>query len=311
VPATSGSSSTLHARALTKSYGKSRGIVDVDLRVKPGEVVGLVGANGAGKTTFMRTMLDFIRPTSGAIAVFGLDSVRDSVAIRRRTTYLPGELLLPHRLSGEEVFSRFTFARPGVEPAVTRRLAERLGLDLTRRVAELSKGNKQKLGLLLAFAPPADLLVLDEPTSGLDPLLQRAVAELIAERASDGATVLLSSHVMSEVEHLASRVALLRAGRVAVVDDMDAIRARSRRHGQVRPRQGADVQPVADALSQTLRVRDVRVEHGVVSFTCTGDVDAVIKTLARFALSSVDIAQAELEDAFFSAYDERNPSDRP
>jgi ABC-2 type transport system ATP-binding protein len=303
-------SPTFEARALTKSYGKVRGIIEIDLRAERGEVVGLVGANGAGKTTFMRTMLDFIRPTSGSMSVFGLDSVRHSVAVHRRTTYLPGELVLPRRLTGEEVFDRYTFARPGVDHATTRRLAERLDLDLTRRVADLSKGNKQKLGLLVAFAPPADLLVLDEPTSGLDPLLQRVVAELIAERAAAGATVLLSSHVMSEVEHAASRVALLRAGRVAVVDDIAAIRARSRRHGLLRPRDTADLQSVADALEQTPRVSEVRIERDSVTFSCTGDVDAVIKTLARFALSSLDISRAELEDAFFSAHDGPDVGDR-
>jgi ABC-2 type transport system ATP-binding protein len=294
--------SAVSARSLTKSYGKDRGVVDVDLEIAPGEVLGLVGANGAGKTTFMRTLLDFIRPTSGGVSVFGHDSVHDAVEVRRVTTYLPGELVVPRQLTGHDALQRYTFARAALDPARVSALAERFELDLSRRVGDLSKGNKQKLGLLLAFAPSAQLLVLDEPTSGLDPLLQREFAAIVAERANDGGTVLLSSHVMSEVEHTASRVALMRAGRLITVETMDAIRARSRRHGHVRPRAAADASALAAALQSVTEVSEVAVEHEAVDFVCTGDVDAVVKTVSRFEVSSFDVAHTELEDAFMSAY---------
>jgi len=168
----------IEARSLTKTYGRARarGIVEVDLTVVPGEVLGLVGANGAGKTTFMRTLLDFIRPSSGSLSVLGHDSVRDSVAVRNLATYLPGELVIPPRLTGDQALQRFAFARPRLDPARVAALADRLNLDLSRRIGDLSKGNKQKVALVLAFAPRAQLLVLDEPTSGLDPLLQREFA---------------------------------------------------------------------------------------------------------------------------------------
>jgi ABC-2 type transport system ATP-binding protein len=298
----------LDARALTKSYGTHRGIVDVDLQIAYGEVVGLVGANGAGKTTLMRTILDFVRPTAGAVRVFGLDSVKESVQVRQRSAYLPGELVFPPRLRGEEVLRRYTTARTALEAARVRSLTERLDLDMSRRVQELSKGNKQKLGLVLVFAPYVDLLVLDEPTSGLDPLLQREFAALVAERSSAGTTVLLSSHVMAEVEQIASRVALLREGRVAAVDDLAAVRAQSRRRGRVRPVDPADVSAVADALVRASRVSDVAVDGDTVAFACAGEMDAVIKILAGFRIAALDVAHADLEDAFLSAYD--GPPDR-
>jgi ABC-2 type transport system ATP-binding protein len=298
-----GANLAVEARALTKSYGARRGIVDVDLHVAVGEVVGLVGANGAGKTTLMRTILDFVRPSSGAVSVFGLDSVRASVEVRRRAAYLPGELVFPPRLHGEEVLRRYSAARPSLDAARVRTLADRLELDLSRRVQELSKGNKQKLGLVLVFAPDVDLLVLDEPTSGLDPLLQREFATLVAERQAAGTTILLSSHVMAEVEQIASRVALLREGRVAAVDDLAAVRAQARRRGRARTLDRADARALADALTRTPRVSDVNVDGDTVAFACTGEMDAALKTLAAFRVAALDIAHADLEDSFFSAYD--------
>ncbi len=291
------------ARSLTKYYGRHRGIVDVDLEVSPGEIVGLVGANGAGKTTLMRTLLDFIRPTGGAVSIFGHDSVREPVAVRRLSTYLPGELVVPPRLTGHQAVRRFAFARRSLDPGAVEALAERFDLDLTRRVGDLSKGNKQKLGVVLAFAPEPRLLVLDEPTSGLDPLLQREFAALVAETAAAGGTVMLSSHVMSEVEEIATRVALMREGTVAVVDDVSAITARARRRARVRPHEDADLAALAAALTRVPNVSEVTVEDGAVTLACSGDMDAMLKTVSRFGVHALDVAHADLEDAFFAAYD--------
>ena len=293
----------LDVRRLTKAYGRHRGVVDVDLRVATGEVMGLVGANGAGKTTLMRTVLDFIRPTSGEVRVFGLDSSQSSQDVRRRTAYLPGELVLPPRLRGHEVLRRFTVAREELDRDRVDRLAARLDVDLSRRVGDLSKGNKQKVGLVIAFAPVVDLLVLDEPTSGLDPLLQREFAAMVAERTAEGATVLLSSHVMSEVEQIASRVALMREGRIAAVDDLESVRAQSRRRARVRPASAANLAALAEALRRTERVSEVAIDGDAVAFACAGDMDAAVKTLARFRVAALDVTHTDLEDAFFSAYD--------
>jgi ABC-2 type transport system ATP-binding protein len=294
----------IEARSLTKSYGRHRGIVDVSLAAAPGEIIGLVGANGAGKTTLMRTILDFIRPTSGSVSVFGHDSVRESVAVRTLTTYLPGELVIPPRLTGVQALERFAFARQSLDQERVSRLADQLDLDLCRRVGDLSKGNKQKLGLVLAFGPPARLLVLDEPTSGLDPLLQREFASLARQTAAAGGTVLLSSHVMSEVEQIASRVALMREGTIAVVDDIAAISSLARRRAQVRLNNPADLAALAAALDGLPNVSELVDEGATLSFACSGGMDAVVKAVAAFDVHAFDVAHADLEDAFFSAYDE-------
>lgn len=288
------------ARALTKSYGRERGIVEVDLTIAPGEVLGLVGANGAGKTTFIRTLLDLIRPTSGSVSVFGQSSIHDSVRVRSLCTYLPGEFVLPPRLTGYQAIQRFTFARRDVARESVDTLAERLDVDLSRRVGDLSKGNRQKLGLVLAFAPTAPLVVLDEPTSGLDPLLQRTFAALVSEAVDGGSAVLMSSHVMTEVEQIADRVALLKDGRVAVVDDVARLLAGSRRRGHVRAAESADTPAIAAALEQIASVSDVDTDDGAIAFACRGSVDPILKALAGFDIESLELAHADLEDAFFS-----------
>ena len=305
-------SAAVEARDLTTSYGRrrSRGIVDVDLTVQAGQVMGLVGVNGAGKTTLMRTMLDFIRPTSGTLRLLGMDRPVDSLAIRRRTTYLPGELVLPARLTGHGVVERYLSARPDVDTARVTTLAGDLEFDLGRAVGDLSKGNRQKLGLLLAFAPAADLLVLDEPTSGLDPLLQRQFADLVADAAARGAAVLLSSHVMAEVEQVASSVALMREGRVVTVEPLASLLARGVRRGQARPSDPPDAEKLVDALRTTPGVADVRLDGGeatpLVTFTLHGDVNRMLAVLAHHRLETFDLTHADLEDAFFRTDRERS-----
>ena len=317
----------VRAERLTKSYGRhhARGVVDVDLTVARGEVLGLVGANGAGKTTLMRTMLDFIRPTAGSLRLFGLDSVADSVAVRRRVAYLPGELGFPARLTGHQTVARFGGARRDVTAARVAALATALDLDLDRRVGDLSKGNKQKLGLLLAFAPRAELLVLDEPTSGLDPLMQRQFAAMVREAVGDGAAVLLSSHVMSEVEQIAARVALMRDGRVVTVQSLAQVMAHGRRRGRARPRDPLATPVLVAALRATAGVSEVTVaaptpgsvepgsaeEEGMVTFACTGDPSPLVATLATVPLASLDLGHADLEDAFFFGVGAPGATDEP
>ncbi len=204
----------IETETLTKSYGSHRGIVEVDLAVAQGEVFGFLGPNGAGKTTTIRMLLDLIRPTSGVAKVFGIESSADPVAIHRRIGYLPGEFALYDRLSGGQTLEYFANLRGGVDKAYQAGLIERLDLDPSRRFREYSKGNKQKVGLVIALQHRPELLVLDEPTAGLDPLVQQTFFATLREAVAAGATVFLSSHILSEVEKSCDRVAIIREGRI-------------------------------------------------------------------------------------------------
>ena len=219
----------IETEALTKFYGRQRGVENLTLAVGPGEVFGFLGPNGAGKTTTIRLLMDLIRPTSGTIRVLGYDLRRDPVAARRRTGYLPGDLQLYRDMSGRELLAFFASLRPGADLAYAQELADRLGLDLSRHVHDLSKGNKQKLGVVQAFMHRPDLLILDEPSSGLDPLVQREFHALVREAAGAGGTVFFSSHVLDEVERVADRVGIILEGHLAVVDTVAALKSRALR----------------------------------------------------------------------------------
>jgi ABC-2 type transport system ATP-binding protein len=217
-------SAIIQLEKLTKSYGEHRGVVDVDLEVSQGEIFGFLGPNGAGKTTTIRTLLDLIRPTSGRALVFGIESTADPVAIHRRVGYIPGEFTLYDRLSGGQTIQYFANLRGGVDPAYQTSLIERFDIDPKRRYKELSKGNKQKIGLVIALQHKPELLILDEPTSGLDPLVQQSFFELVREARTEGRTIFLSSHILSEVERTADRVAIIREGRLVKVDSIEGLR---------------------------------------------------------------------------------------
>src|SRR5688572_12114628 len=204
----------IQTEKLTKFYGKHRGMVDVDLDVNEGELFGFLGPNGAGKTTMIRTLLDHIRPTSGRATVFGIETTADPVAIHARLGYLPGEFMLYDRLTGGQTLEYFANLRGGVDRAYQRMLVERFDIDPSRRYKELSKGNKQKIGLVIALQHRPELLILDEPTSGLDPLVQQSFFDLVQEAREEGRTVFLSSHILSEVDRTCDRVAIIRDGRI-------------------------------------------------------------------------------------------------
>ena len=215
----------IETEKLTKSYGDHRGIIDVDLAVEQGEVFGFLGPNGAGKTTTIRIAA---RPHPADVRpgarVFGIESSVDPVAIHRRIGYLPGEFALYDRLTGAQTLEYFANLRGGVDRAYQASLIERFDLDPSRRFKEYSKGNKQKVGLVIALQHRPELLILDEPTSGLDPLVQQTFFALLREAVADGRTVFLSSHILSEVEKTCDRVAIIREGRLVKVDTVDGLR---------------------------------------------------------------------------------------
>ena len=223
----------IRTSSLTKDYGRGRGLFELDLQVAQQEVFGYLGPNGAGKTTTIRVLMGLIRPTAGSAYIFGLDCVRDAVDVKRKVGYLPGDVPQFGSLRGSEVVAYLGGMRGGVDRKVVRALCERFDLDLSRRFREYSSGNKQKLAIVLAFMHRPDLLILDEPTSGLDPLNQQEFYALLRETREAGATIFLSSHVLSEVEHVCDRVGILRAGRLVKVADLEELRRARAQHGLV------------------------------------------------------------------------------
>ncbi len=283
---------------LTKYYGKARGVIDLNLEVQPGEVFGYLGPNGAGKTTTIRLLLDFIRPSSGHAEVLGRDSHRDSIAIRRRTGYVPGDLVLYENMTGRDLLRYFANLRGGVDPKRVTALAERLDLDLHRPIKALSKGNKQKVGLVQAFMHAPELLILDEPTSGLDPLVQQEFYRLLREVKAAGTTVFLSSHVMSEVEHVCDRVGIIRDGKLVLVDEVGRLKANAVRRIEIE-----FMRPVpADVFTRLPNVSDVSVDNGFVRCTVSGPIDALIKTAAQFEVNTITSHEPDLEEIFLSYY---------
>jgi ABC-2 type transport system ATP-binding protein len=293
----------IRAERLTKSYGAARGIVDVDLVVRAGEIFGFLGPNGAGKTTTIRLLLDLIRPTSGRVELFGLDPRRDGVAVRRRLGYLPGDLRLYEKLTVRELLRYFARLRgvAGIGDGAV--LADRLELELDRPVGALSKGNRQKAGLVQALLHRPDLLVLDEPTSGLDPLVQQTVAGLLREAAAEGRTVFLSSHVLAEVQETADRVGLIREGRLELVESVETLRARA----VTRVEATFAEPPPAGAFAGLAGVRELERRGSVVRFAVDGAIDPLVKALGRFRVLALDSHEADLEDVFLALYRREPP----
>ncbi len=290
----------IRTNRLTKSYGKSRGIVELDLEVGAGEVFGYLGPNGAGKTTTIRTLLDLIRPTGGTAEVFGLDSHRDSLAIHRRIGYLPGELRLYESLSSIELLSYFGHLRGHFDRADAERIAGALDLDLGREIRTLSHGNRQKVGLVQALMGKPELVVLDEPTQGLDPFVQQAFYRLLAEIRSEGRTVFMSSHVLPEIERTCDRVGIVRDGRLLAVEWVSDLKARALRRLELRF--AGPVPPSAFAVVPG--VRDVAVDAEIVTCTVVGSVDALFKAASGYELIDVVSHEPGLEEIFLAYYGE-------
>jgi ABC-2 type transport system ATP-binding protein len=289
----------IRTRELTKFYGEHRGVEALDLEVRSGEIFGFLGPNGAGKTTTIRLLLDIIRPTSGHAEILGLDVNARSLEVRALTGYLPGELALYEYMTGEQLLQHFATLREiGTERA--HRLAARLGLDLTRPISTLSKGNKQKVGIAQAFLHDPDLLILDEPTSGLDPLVQNEFHELLREHAANGKTVFLSSHALSEVEHVADRVGVIRSGRLAMVEEISALKAKAVRRVEV----NFATPPPEAAFHGIAGVRDVSKSESLVRFTVDGSMDALVKAIARYEVLDLVSEEPDLEEIFLTYYEE-------
>jgi len=288
----------IRTEGLTKFYGRQRGAIGLQFEVRRGEVFGYLGPNGAGKTTTIRTLLDFIRPTRGCAAIFGLDTHRDSRAIRQRIGYLPGELALYEKLTGVELLRYVSHLREGVEWRFVEELATRLDCDLSHAIHTLSHGNRQKIGLLQAFMHKPELLILDEPTLGLDPLVQQEFYRLLAEVKADGRSVFLSSHILPEVERVCDRVGIIREGRLIAVESVATLKARALRRLEVH----FAVPVPQEAFARVAGVRDVTVENSILRCTVMGSLDALIKAAAQFEVVNVISHEPSLEEIFLAYY---------
>ncbi len=283
---------------LTFYYGRQRGVLNLNLTVEAGEVYGFLGPNGAGKTTTLRLLLDILHPTRGSATIFGLDCTRQGVQVRQRVGYLPGELHFYPQLRGRDYLTRLALLRPGqVDVEYRRQLCARLDLDISRRIQEYSRGNKQKLGLVAAMMHRPDLLILDEPTSGLDPLVQQTVLHLVREARTEGRTVFFSSHVLSEVQAVCDRVGIIREGELIAVERISDLVGRGFRRIHL---------TFAEAPPATLFERDgvqvVRRNGAQVVVELVRDPAGFWQAAAPYGILDLETENLSLEDVFLSYY---------
>lgn len=288
----------IRADGLVKDYGSTRALDGVDLEVRRGEIFGFLGPNGAGKTTTIRILLNLLRPNAGIVEVFGQTPERGSAELRSRIGYLPGELAMIGRSTAGDLLRHFAALRGGAGKDQIKPLANRFGLDLDHSIRDLSKGNKQKVGVVQAFMHSPELLILDEPTSGLDPLLQREFLELALERQTAGATVFMSSHVLSEVEDIAGRVAIIRAGKIVDIDDVSRLRHNAGQQVELR-----FAEPVsADEFAEVEGVDNISVEDSTVRCLLRGEPDPLLKIAAQHRIVGWSAHDRDLEDLFLDFY---------
>ena len=288
----------IRTEQLTKRYGTVRALEELTLDVATGEIFGFLGPNGAGKSTTIRTLLGFLHPTGGSAWVLGLEIVADSVEIRRRTGYLPGGIALYDSLSGEATLDYLSDLQ-GAEPVRREELCERLQMPasvLKRRVRDYSRGMRQKIGVIQALQHDPELAILDEPTEGLDPLMQHAFYALMDDQRAKGRTIFFSSHVLSEVERICDRVAIIRSGHLMALQDVDELLARRKRKVELRWR------GVAPDLAGIPGLADVKVDGNRMTATLLGDVSGFVRAIASPSLEDLTIEPARLEEAFLEYY---------
>jgi ABC-2 type transport system ATP-binding protein len=290
---------TIRTQGLTKHYGDFPALVDLDLDVVAGEIFGFLGPNGAGKTTMIRTILDEIRPTTGRAWIVGLDSHDDAVEIRRHIGYLPGDLAMYPNLTGRDTLTFFANLRGGVDWDLVDDLADRLDADLSKKIGDLSTGNRQKVGIIQAFMNRPRVLIMDEPSSGLDPLVQREFQTMMREVAADGRTVFLSSHTLSEVQRVADRVGIIRHGHLIALEDVAGLRSKAIRRVELVFDQTVD----ASVFAAIDGARDVVVDGHRVALSFDGQMARLLEAATnRYTLVDVATQEADLEEIFLTYY---------
>ncbi len=289
---------------LTKHYGDVRALENLTLEVFMGEVFGFLGPNGAGKTTMIRTVLDLIHPTSGSAQLLGLDSHRDSVEIRNHVGYLPSDLAMYDNLTGKDMIKYFANLRGGVDWGYVDQLSERLKADLSKKIGDYSSGNRQKVGLILAFMSRPALIIMDEPSSGLDPLVQREFQTMMREAASEGRCVFLSSHTLSEVQRVADRVGIIRSGHLIDVEFVDDLRSKAVRKVELYFTGPVDPGPFQEVPG----VREVAAASHHVEMSFDGNMDALLKVATdHYSLVDINTQEADLEEIFLEYYRDGGP----
>jgi len=293
------SDAVIETDRLTKRYGSARGIEELSLSVRRGEIFGFLGPNGAGKTTTIRTLLDLLHPTSGSACLFGLDSRHDSRAIRARVGNLPGDFSYEERMTGRELLGLFAALRGMRSLGLAQELSERFEADLSRPLGELSRGNRQKIGLIQALFHDPELLILDEPTTGLDPLMQEEFLTVVAEHRDRGGTAFLSSHDLDEVERVCDRVGIIREGHLVTVEAIDDMRSRAYRNVAVQFARPVDVAE----FERVEGIEDIELDGTMLRFRVRDNLDSTIKTVARHPVVDIEVTRPTLEELFLAYYD--------
>lgn len=294
----------MRTEGLTKHYGDVEALIDLDLQVEMGEVFGFLGPNGAGKTTTIRTILDLIHPTRGRAEILGMDSHAEAVEIRKHIGYLPGDLAMYQNLTGKDMITYFANLRGGVDWSLVNDLTDRLETDLSKKIGDYSSGNRQKIGLILAFMNRPEVLIMDEPSIGLDPLMQREFQAMVREVAAEGRAVFLSSHTLSEVQRVADRVGIIRKGRLVAVEAVDALRSKAIRQVDLHFSEPVD----AAEFEGIPGVRTIDVLNSRVTMSFDGQMDELLR-VATSGHTLVDISteEADLEEVFLEYYREEAP----
>ncbi len=283
---------------LTKFYGKSRGIKDVSISVNKGDIFGFLGPNGAGKSTTIRTLLDFIRPSAGSATIFDMDCHTDSVAIRKRIGYIPGDFGLYGHMTGWKFLEYFGRVRGGYDAATAKAYAKKMDIRLDRKMKEYSRGMRQKVAIIQAFMNNPDLIIMDEPTNGLDPLIQQTFMDMLREEAGHGTTIFMSSHVLSEVEKACNRVAIIKDGHIVAEEQVEALRQKSGKVLEVK-----FAQPLTKEIFYLPGVSNVTQANGSYRMTVTGSLEDLLQEISRHRLADISIHQMTLEDIFMHYYE--------
>jgi ABC-2 type transport system ATP-binding protein len=290
----------IHTDHLTKYYGAVRGLESLTLEVPSTEIFGFLGPNGAGKTTTIRLLMDFIRPTAGQASVLGLDSRRDSQNIRRRVGYLSGDMTLYGKMTGKQLLVYLASLRGGVDWKFVSELVDRLESDLYRPIQSLSRGNKQKVGLIQAFMNRPDLIIMDEPTTGLDPLIQQEFYQMVDEVKADGRTAFMSSHNIAEVERICDRVGIIREGALVAIEMVQTMKDQALYKFEVH----FSTEIPEESFNDLQGVQDLEVQQNILRCTIKGKPDALIRSVARFEILRLVTYEPSLEDIFLSYYGE-------